>query len=139
MSDVESNKAVIRKFFEYISRGDIDALMDLYSDSFTAWIAGSLPFSGMQPRDAVPAKVAGVRSVFPQGLTYTVRSMTAEEDRVSAEAELYGVHVSGKVYNNHLHWLFVVRDGKIHSLREYFDTMHAHDVLCSTPAPGFNT
>ncbi|MBP1685506.1 MAG: nuclear transport factor 2 family protein [Deltaproteobacteria bacterium] len=139
MSDIESNKAVVRKFFEYIGRGDVDALMDLYSESFTAWIAGSLPFSGVQPRAAIPDKVRGVRSIFPHGLTYTVRSMTAEQDRVSVEAELYGVHVSGKIYHNHLHWLFFVREGKIQAFHEYFDTMHANDVLCSTPAPGFNT
>ena len=32
----------------------------------------------------------------------------------------------------------LIRDGKIHEMREYFDTMHANDVLCSAPAPGFN-
>lgn len=36
-------------------------------------------------------------------------------------------------------YLFVVRDGKIESFKEYFDTMHAHEVLCSAPAPGFNS
>ena len=49
-----------------------------------------------------------------------------------------GAHVSGKTYHQRYHFLFRVRDGKIAELREYFDTMHANDVLCSVPAPGFN-
>lgn len=139
MADLESNKAVVRRFFEYISSGDVDGLMRLYSESFTIWVAGSLPFSGVHRREAVPAMVAGVRSVFPEGIRYTPRSMTAEDDRVSVEAELYGQHVTGRIYHNFLHYLFVVRDGKIESFKEYFDTMHAHEVLCSAPAPGFNS
>ena len=59
-------------------------------------------------------------------------------DRVAVEAECLGEHVSGKTYAQRYHFLFVIRDGKIHEMREYFDTMHANDVLCSAPAPGFN-
>ena len=70
--------------------------------------------------------------------TFTVRGMTAEGDRVAVEAECLGAHVSGKTYAQRYHFLFVIRDGKIHEMREYFDTMHANDVLCSAPAPGFN-
>lgn len=139
MADLESNKAVVRQFFEHLSKGDVDALMKLYSDSFTIssfWVAGSLPFSGVHRREAVPGLVAGVRSVFPEGIRYTPRSMTAEADRVSVEAELYGKHVTGKIYHNFLHYL---REGKIESFKEYFDTMHAHEVLCSAPGPGFNS
>ncbi len=138
MADLESNKVVVRKFFEHVAAGDVPGLMALYSDAFTLWVAGSLPFSGVHQRSAIPAMVAGVRSVFPEGLRYVVRSMTAEADRVSVEADVSGRHISGKRYHNQLHYLFVVRGGKIESFKEYFDTMHAADVLCRTPAPGFN-
>ncbi len=139
MVDRDANKAVVHKFFEYIAAGDVSALMGLYSDRFSVWVAGSLPFSGVHQRAAIPAMVAGLRRVFPEGLRYTVRSMTAEADRVSVEADVRGRHVSGARYHNQLHYLFVVRAGKIESFKEYFDTMHAADVLCRTPAPGFNS
>lgn len=139
MANLEANKAIARKFFEHLSSGDVDALLSLYSDSFTCWTAGSLPFSGTHPRKVIAAMVNGVRSVFPAGLQFTPRTLTAEADRVAAEAEAQGTHASGKVYHQQYHFLFTIRDGKIQSLREYFDTMHAHDVLCSAPAPGFNT
>ena len=67
-----------------------------------------------------------------------LRTMTAEEDRVSVEAESHGKHVSGQIYHQRYHYLFVIRDGKIEQAKEYFDTMHANQVLCSAPAPGFN-
>ena len=51
------------------------------------------------------------------------------EDKIAAD---------GKTYHQRYHFLFTVRGGKIHEMREYFDTMHANDVLCSAPAPGFN-
>ena len=55
--------------------------------------------------------------------------MTAEGERVALEAESHGTHKSGKKYNNHYHFLFRIRDGKIAEIREYADTAHARDVL----------
>ncbi len=138
MSELESNKAVVLEFFERLSSGDADGVLALYADSFTCWTAGTLPFSGTHPRENIAAMISGVQSVFPDGLKFTVGTLTAEDDRVSAEAESYGKHASGQVYNQRYHFLFVVRDGKIQSMHEYFDTMHADEVLCSAPAPGFN-
>ena len=138
MADLEANKEIARRFFECLSHGDIDGLMSLFEDSYTCWTAGTLPFSGTHPRDVIPAMVEGVTGVFPKGLEFTVGTMTAEGDRVSVEAESRGEHVSGQVYHQRYHYLFTIRDGKICEAKEYFDTMHANDVLCSAPAPGFN-
>ena len=38
---------------------------------------------------------------------------------------------NGKTYQNKYHFLMIVRDGKIHQVKEYLDTMHANEVLCS--------
>jgi len=135
---LEQNKEIVRKFFERLSAGDADGLMAIYADDFTCWTAGSLPFSGDHPRAEAKAMIQGVSAVFPQGWQFTAKTLTAEDDRVAAEAECVGKHVSGKTYHQRYHFLFRVRDGKIAEMREYFDTMHANDVLCSAPAPGFN-
>jgi ketosteroid isomerase-like protein len=136
--DLETNKSIVRTFFERLSAGDADGLLSLYADSFICWTAGSLPFSGTHPRSEVVAMVRGVTAVFPDGWKFIVRTLTAEDDRVAAEAECLGRHVSGRTYHQRYHFLFVVRGARIHELREYFDTMHANEVLCSVPAPGFN-
>jgi len=139
VTNLDANKAIARKFFEYLSAGDVNGLLSIYSDDFTCWTAGSLPFSGTHPRDEIAAMLNGVTSVFPKGWRFTVRAITAEGERVAVEAKCLGEHVSGKTYNQKYHFLFVIRDGKIREMREYFDTQHANDVLCSAPAPGFNS
>jgi uncharacterized protein len=139
MADLEANKAIARRFFEHLSNGDAAALVALYADGLTFWTAGSLPFSGTHRREEARPMIEGVRSVFPAGLTFTVHGLVAEGDRVAVEAESSGKHVSGKTYNNRYHYLFVIRDGKIQSFKEYFDTRHAEDVLLSAPAPGFTS
>ncbi len=134
---IAKNKQIVEEFFRKLSAGDVEGVVSLYSDSCTCWVSGSLPFSGTQPRDRLPEMIAGVAQMFPEGLSFDVRSMTAEDDRVSAEAESFGRHVSGQVYNQLYHYLFVIRDGRITEIKEYFDTVHAQEVLCSMLAPGF--
>lgn len=137
-ADLAANKELARQFFARLSAGDVDGLVALYADTCTCWVAGTLPFSGRHPRERLPELIRGVGVMFPEGLRFDVRSMTAEGDRVCAEAESFGRHVSGQVYNQLYHYLFVIRDGKIEEIKEYFDTVHAQEVLCSMPAPGFN-
>ncbi len=137
-AQLAANKAVAHQFFDFLGAGDADGLLSIYSDDFTCWTAGSLPFSGTHPRAEIAAMVTGVTSVFPKGWRFAVRAMTAEGERVAVEAECLGEHVSGQTYRQKYHFVFVVRDGKIREMREYFDTQHAFQVLCSAPAPGFN-
>ncbi len=70
-----------------------------------------------------------ILGLFPDGLSFRIKAMTAEGDRVAIEAESYGRHRSGKIYNNHYHFLMVIRDGRVAEFKEYLDTMHANEVL----------
>jgi uncharacterized protein len=45
------------------------------------------------------------------------------------ETESYAKLKNGRVYNNLYHFLFIVRDGKIHQVKEYLDTVHTHEVF----------
>ena len=53
---------------------------------------------------------------------------------MAVEASSDGIHASGKRYHNQYHFLVVIREGKIHQLKEYMDTMHAKDVLMAPSA-----
>ena len=57
--------------------------------------------------------------------------MTAEGDRVAVEARSSAEHVNGKSYRNEYHFLFVAKNGKLWRVKEYLDTMHANEVMCS--------
>lgn len=124
------NKALARRFVAAISRADVDAIVAAYAPGGTCWTAGTMPISGTFTVDQIAAASRGVLTVFPEGLRFTIRAMTAEGERVAIEAESYGKHVSGKVYNNEYHFVMRARAGKIVEWREYMDTMHANDVLC---------
>jgi uncharacterized protein len=65
----------------------------------------------------------------PNGITASSTATTAEDDRVAVKAKVYGVSATGKAYDNQLFYAFEVHDGKIHSVREYLDTIHANEVL----------
>jgi ketosteroid isomerase-like protein len=126
----ERNKQLARDFVEAISRADVDAIVAAYAPDGVCWTAGTLPISGTFTVDQIAAASRGVLTVFPEGLRFTIHAITAEGDRVAIEAESYGRHVSGKLYNNKYHFLLRARDGKIVEWREYMDTLHANDVLC---------
>jgi uncharacterized protein len=130
------NKALARRFVDAISRADVDAIVAAYAPDGTSWTAGTMPISGTLTVDQIAEASRGVLTVFPDGLRLTIRAMTAEGDRVAIEAESYGEHVSGRVYNNQYHFVLRARGGKIVEWREYMDTMHANDVLCGGGGAG---
>lgn len=128
--DSELNKQIARNFIDAINRGDFQAIADAYAEDGVCWTAGSMPISGTYTRAQVAETSKQILTAFPQGLTITVKRLTAEADRVAIEAESHGRHVSGKPYHNQYHILMRLRDGKIVEWREYMDTMHANEVLC---------
>jgi ketosteroid isomerase-like protein len=128
--DLERNKELARAFIDAISRADVKAIVEAYAPDGTCWTAGSMPISGTFTREQVAQASERVLDVFPEGLRFTIRSMTAEGDRVAIEAESHGRHRSGKLYANQYHFLMRLRDDKVVEFREYMDTMHAFDVLC---------
>jgi ketosteroid isomerase-like protein len=126
---LERNKQVARDFFEALGRADADAIADAFSEDGTSWTLGTLPFSGVHHPPEIRQLAKEILFAFPKGLRFTIRTLTAEEDRVAVEAEGDGIHASGKPYHNDYHLLMRVRGGKIVELREYLDTMMVRDVL----------
>ena len=126
---IQENKKIARQFFEALSRGDGQAVLDAYAEDATLWTAGSLPFSGVHSMAEIEPLMGGILGAFPNGLRFTIEGMTAEGDRVAIEAESHGEHTSGRVYHNQYHFLMMIRDGRIQEFKEYLDTEHAREVL----------
>lgn len=128
----EANKNLVLNFFENFSAGNVDAALALMADTATWWVAGKpdkFALAGTKTKAQFAKLVQGIGAAMPKGLRVTPQGLTAEGDRVAAEAESYGEMATGKIYNNLYHFLFEVRDGKIQAVREYLDTMHAQEVL----------
>ena len=135
MNMTEDNKHRTAVFFEAIARGDADAIADTYCDEGRVVTMGNTLISGSRGKDEIRQFAGGVLDAFPEGLTYTILNMTAEDDRVAVEATSEGLHVSGKPYKNHYHFLLTWRDGELLELKEFMDTEVVTDIICGGARP----
>lgn len=130
MTDSESNKHIVREFFDAMNRGDVAAIVDAYAPDGCLQTMGETLISGTFSREQIAAAAGGIFDVFPHGIKFEIVDMIAEGDKVAVEALSEGEHVSGQVYSNDYHFLFRLRDGKLVELKEYMDTERVTDVLC---------
>jgi uncharacterized protein (TIGR02246 family) len=135
MDEIERNRQAARVFFAAMSASDADAVLDCYAEDGQVIISGNTLISGVLDRTEILNRTNRVLEAFPDGITFAVRTLTAEGDRVAIEAESSAVHVSGKPFNNRYHFLMRLRDGKIVTLTEYMDTELVTEVLCDGRRP----
>jgi len=128
---VEDNKKIAAKFFEDLSAGNGTGVLGALADSATWWVAGNFPLSGTKTKAQFAELVGSLGKNIEGGMRVSPTGVTAEGDRVAVEAESYARMKNGKTYQNKYHFLLIIRDGKIQAVKEYLDTMHANDVLCS--------
>jgi ketosteroid isomerase-like protein len=130
MSDVERNKAVVRNLLDAVTRSDVAGQLAAFHEEGRIITMGDTPFSGVTDKRRMGELMGGLKEVFPQGLKMTLHNIIGEGDCIAAEAESYGRHASGKIYNNHYHFLYRFKDGLILEMKEFFDTEHSIEVLC---------
>ncbi len=117
-----ANKELVRRFFALFESGGFAAASALVSDDVVWWNAGF----GDLTKAGYAALAEGSEGHIEGGrYRFTVRSLTAEEDRVSAVVDGHARRKTGAAYNNNYHFLFTIRDGLIVAIREYHDTHYA--------------
>jgi len=62
-------------------------------------------------------------------LRFTIKSFTADEDRVVAEAESKGKLINGQDYANTYVFVFRIRDGRLASVAEHYNALITQDKL----------
>lgn len=136
-SELERNKQLARDFFAAISRGDAEAIVAAYDDEGYVQTMGNTLISGVFTKPQIAAACGAIFDAFPQGIRFEIHNLTAEGDRVAIEAESFGQHSSGRLYNNKYHFFMRIRNGKVLALKEYMDTELITDILCGgrRPAP----
>ena len=129
MSDLTgNNKKLVEDFFSILSSGSQDYL-DFYTEESIIWTAGENAIGGSRSKSEVVGFAKSILDSFPDGISFNVVNLIAENDCVAAEVEGTAVHVSGKPYNNKYHFLLKIKDNKILELKEYMDTQLAAKVL----------
>ncbi len=123
------NKALVTKFWEAFSASKFDDALAMLNDDATWWVAGTTALSGKYTKPEFAALLGNVTGSAPQGIQVTPKQLTAEDNRVSVEAESCGEISNGKTYRNSYHFMMECRDGRISAVREYLDTEHVTEVF----------
>ncbi|MFF5293071.1 nuclear transport factor 2 family protein [Paractinoplanes globisporus] len=138
MSDTERSRAVVRDYVAALQKGDIDGLRASFTPDATWWLPGDLPVSGTWtgPGEILDVFLAAMVDRLDAGkpLTQELTGLVADGDTVVAEWTSRATTRDGRPYENDYAVVFVVRDGKIAAVREYFDTAYAKRVLFGDPA-----
>lgn len=131
MGSTDANKAIVADFFATFSKGDVPGVIDRMHDEGGWWVSGAIEgMSGTYPKATLAGLLDGARGLYREGaLRITPTVMTAEDDRVAVEATSFATMADGRVYANSYHFLVTLRDGKVATVREYMDTIHARETF----------
>lgn len=131
MSELDTNKALARRYLERIGAGDADAVAAMFTEDGAIIVqSDTLLPPEVRGREAIRSLIAGLPQIFPDtGLRIDIDEITAEANRVSVVAHSDAVHASGKPYRNRYHFLLYFADGKISASHEYLDSLLLTDVF----------
>jgi ketosteroid isomerase-like protein len=125
----EENKALVEEFYRRMNERRYADMWELFTGD-AKWGGGRASTDDFGSIEGMKAIMVDPMPIFVDGgIDFTVHATTAEGERVAAEVESHAPLVNGKVYNNHYHMLFEIRDGKIAVVKEYADTAHARDIF----------
>ena len=125
-------KTVVVTYVEAVANGDLETITASFADDATWTYPGDVPLTGVwKGKDAIINDFLGgaTGGLFTEPPRITLTNVLSDGEQVIAEWTAYGPTKTGKIYDNHCLGVFVVRDGKIASVREYTDTQHVARVL----------
>jgi uncharacterized protein len=125
----EDNKNILRAFFKAFAAENLEMIDRLTSNDFTFWAAPTTIGSGTYTKEAFLKLISDTFDNLAGQMTLQLGDFTEEDDRVSVTMVGNMPLKNGKVYNNHYHFLFFVRDGKISKMKEYSDTFHVGEIF----------
>lgn len=120
----EDNKNVVKNLLDALVATDLEQVEKLLADDFTFWLAPTTISSGTYTKEKWLQLMVESFDNLAGPMTLQLGDFTAEDDRVSLTMEGHQPLKNGKVYANHYHLLFFLRDGKISAMKEYSDTYH---------------
>ena len=119
----EDNKAIVLLALRHWNDKNLPAWFDLIHDEAT-YLLPYLPerfrYGGSYNKADTVAVLTEWRSAFER-FALDIISATAEEDRVVVEFTVAAEGPGRAKYRNHVCFVVVVKDGKMHTIREFFD------------------
>lgn len=123
----------LRGYLDALIGGDLDRIRAYFAPDATWTIHGSLPLAGTYAgADAImDFLTTAMGGLFAPGTQkFGLGAVLVDGDTAVLEWNVTGVGAAtGRQYDNDYCGIFTVQGGKIHAVREYFDTDHARQVL----------
>ncbi|MFQ6046928.1 MAG: ester cyclase [Gemmatimonadales bacterium] len=136
---VEQNKALVRRYYEMLDKGDMDAIAELFAEDIL-W-----RFSGMGALDkkGIEGLIQGFRTAFPD-MRHTLDAQTAEGDWVTTpltftathKGDMMGVPPPGKRVDVRGINVHRVVEGKIVEAETVVDMLGLMQQIGAIPVPG---
>jgi len=120
---------VVTRYVEAARDGMSAVIASSFAEDATWEYPGDLPLSGTYHgvEAIVHTFLGGAAALMAPGgtVTITLTNVIADGDQVAAEWTSDAISHTGAAYHNRNVGIFTVKDGKITSVREYTDTLHA--------------
>lgn len=123
MSDKEAAYALARAYFAAVAYGNLPD--DILTEDMMGWITTGGTMDKARYQHLV--KLLGAMCDGP--LQFTIHALTADEDRVVAEAQSRGRLINGQDYEQTYVFVFRIRDGRIASVAEHYNALIAQEKL----------
>jgi uncharacterized protein len=131
-------RGVLQRYVAAVEAGDETTIRELFAEDATWTLrAGDLPISGTWAgRDSILGEFLATAMGYyaPGSVDLEITGMVAEGDQVVMQWTSRAQTRAGRPYVNGCIGVFTVREGRIQSVREYMDTLYAHDVAFTDAA-----
>jgi len=127
------SERIVLQFLATLSAGDLEAVRNMLHEEAT-WTPQmrEVPGAGVHrgKRGIVDEFLAPVRALFrPGDPKIFVDTIVSRGPLVMLESHSGGCLADGRPYQNLYAWAVEVKDGKIHALREYFDSHYVVELM----------
>lgn len=135
MSEVETNKAIVRRYFETFNAGDLSRIDEVLARDYGDRLEGQT--AGIE---VVRRYLKGLKSSFPD-FTWTIEQIIAEGDRVAVLNRVTGTHLHDfgdmKATGNRVDFqafqIYRIAEGKLAEHWEVADFSKFHEQLGTKP------
>ncbi len=125
-----TNKEIVQKAYECFGTGDIPGLLELYSDdvTWTTPVVDNVSYSGARQGKEAVAEFFQLLGETDEFSHFAPTEFIAEGDRVVVLGDFtVTIKATGKTYSTDWVHICTVKDGKITSFLEFFDTAAANE------------
>jgi ketosteroid isomerase-like protein len=121
--DRKTSYQLARAYFDAVTAGELPD--ELLTPDMTAWITTG----GTLDKSTYQQMIRILKAMCATPLVFTIQALTAEEDRVVAEATSLGTLVNGEEYRQTYVFVIRVRDGRIAAIAEHYNALVSQEKL----------